>query len=193
MRWSLNGAPQLSTFTTLVAAVCLLPCALSAPGCGMAPSSPTDMSGHAYDLTGACPSHDPAIAFDGEQYYMWATDAGNEAPLLRQWCSPEGRRWSLCGHILPQGLPSWARALAPTATNAWAPDVSYNAKRGLWQAYFAVSEYGKVCEWMGDGRPDFPPFPSPLPAHSTPPPPLACYHTTQHRKSAHLALRRRPH
>jgi hypothetical protein len=61
-------------------------------------TSTTDIAGLPYDLTGDdCPTHDPAIAWDGKQYYLWATDAGNEAPYVRQWCSPDLKAWTVGG------------------------------------------------------------------------------------------------
>lgn len=114
-----------------------------------------DIAGAPYALSGAsCPAHDPAVAsalgVDGvQQLYVWATDAGARAPLLRQWCSADRASFQVCGHILPAGLPSWAAALVPTATNAWAPDVSYFAGTGQWHAYYAVSEFGKRVSCIG--------------------------------------------
>jgi len=119
------------------------------------PRSATDsIAGYPYELTGACPAHDPAIAsapgVDGiQQYYVFATDAGSHAPFLRQWCSADRTNWTVCAHVLPAGLPSWAATLVPTATNVWAPDVSYFDTTGSFHAYYAVSEFGKRVSCIG--------------------------------------------
>lgn len=121
-------------------------------------TAPTDISNHSYTLsTSSCPMHDPAIgavvdpATGATRYFAYATDAGGPQ-MVRQWCSDDAQAWELCGHVLPGGLPAWTKALVPTATGVWAPDVSYFAKAGAFHVYYAVSEFGKRVSCIGLAR-----------------------------------------
>jgi arabinan endo-1,5-alpha-L-arabinosidase len=54
----------------------------------------------------------------------------------------------VCAHVLPDGLPPWARAAVPSAGNVWAPDVSFWG--GLWHCYWAASEFGTLVSVIGE-------------------------------------------
>ena len=69
------------------------------------------------------PVHDPAIAREGNQYFVYGTDQGRVPPFLEFKCSPDLVALKNCGHVF-DAWPAWVRAAIPRATNIWAPDVS---------------------------------------------------------------------
>jgi arabinan endo-1,5-alpha-L-arabinosidase len=81
--------------------------------------------------------------------FVFGTDAGAppSPPLLRLRSSRDGgASWSTGGYIFA-GVPPWALALVPRATNLWAPDASLVA--GRWCVYYAVSSFGSPVSAIG--------------------------------------------
>ena len=88
------------------------------------------------DLEGV---HDPVIMKQGGTWYVFSTN-GSPGALIPIRCSPDLRRWTLCGHVFDQ-LPEWARREIPGARAPWAPDISFF--NGTYHLYYAVSMFGK--------------------------------------------------
>ena len=55
------------------------------------------------------PVHDPAIIRQGGRYHLFATNRFAQR-LLPMFCSPDLRRWTLCGNVFDE-VPAWAREL----------------------------------------------------------------------------------
>jgi arabinan endo-1,5-alpha-L-arabinosidase len=101
-------------------------------------------------------THDPAIAKDGDTYYVFATGvlaagaaAGTDRARLPQLpvrCSKDLRVWRRCGAVFAE-MPAWIRALSPQTKELWAPDVSYFA--GEFHLYYAFSVFGKNTSGIG--------------------------------------------
>lgn len=122
-------------------------------GCVTDRSENQDITGGNYALKGtACAVHDPSIAFDQGRYYIFSTDTGPQGNyngnLLIRCVQPDNVTMEVCGEIFHSlnDIP-WYKQYAPTATNIWAPDVSYF--NGLWHIYYAISEFGKENSVIG--------------------------------------------
>ncbi|MBC7812271.1 MAG: arabinan endo-1,5-alpha-L-arabinosidase, partial [Burkholderiales bacterium] len=85
--------------------------------------------------------HDPAIIREGDIYYLFCTGTGI---TLRT--SPDLIEWTLHGDVFP-GVPEWALADIPAATNIWAPDISYF--NDLYHLYYSVSTFGSNRSRIG--------------------------------------------
>jgi arabinan endo-1,5-alpha-L-arabinosidase len=123
-------------------------------GCRNPRSEANDLAGQPYVLKGdVCAVHDPAIAVEGGRQYIFSTDTGFQGSyrgsLIIRCGDAANVTFTLCGEIFPSGLTAipWTKQYAPTATNVWAPDVSYWG--GLWHVYYAVSEFGKPISVIG--------------------------------------------
>jgi arabinan endo-1,5-alpha-L-arabinosidase len=86
-------------------------------------------------------THDPAIAKDGDTWYLFATGNGparkGEFPVR---CSQDLHHWKLCGSVLDR-IPDWIAKESPSTKELWAPDVSYF--NGEFHLYYAFSVFGK--------------------------------------------------
>lgn len=86
--------------------------------------------------------HDPAMARDGDTYYLFSTGPGitcYSSQNMRDW-RPEGRIF--------KGEPSWARAAAPTFNDhIWAPDIQYHNRK--YYLFYSVSGFGKNTSGIG--------------------------------------------
>ena len=91
------------------------------------------------------PIHDPAIIRQGSTYHLFASNrfAGK---LLPMFCSPDLRRWTLCGNVFDR-VPEWALEEVPGARGIWAPDISH--LRGRYHLYYSVSTFGKNRSVIG--------------------------------------------
>ncbi len=104
-------------------------------------------------------THDPSIAEDHGQYYVFATGALHspqpapetglsasprkataQLPQLPLRCSPDMHVWKACGAVFP-AIPAWIQQMSPKTQELWAPDVSYFD--GLYHLYYAFSIFGK--------------------------------------------------
>ena len=122
-------------------------------GCRSSRSETQDITGGNYALQGtACAIHDPSIAIDQGRYYIFSTDTGPQnnynGNLLIRCVQSDNVTMEVCGEIFHSlnDIP-WYKQYAPTATNIWAPDVSY--WNGLWHIYYAISEFGKENSVIG--------------------------------------------
>ena len=128
-------------------------CTLCDPpsGCSRPRSESHDISGGIYALKGStCSVHDPAIAIEGGLYYVFGTDTTPQGSftgnLLIRCGQSDNATFSVCSQVF-KGLPAWSRPLVPTASNIWAPDISFF--NGVWNLYYAISEFGQPISVIG--------------------------------------------
>jgi arabinan endo-1,5-alpha-L-arabinosidase len=93
-----------------------------------------------FTLTGDYPlTHDPSIARENGNYYVFATGAapgGGQFPIR---CSTNLTDWKYCGHVFDE-IPAWIRQVSPRTRELWAPDISFF--KGKFQLYYAYSAFG---------------------------------------------------
>lgn len=76
---------------------------------------------------------DPTLIRVGEYYYASATS--NEwAPLFPIFKSKDLIRWEVVNYVFPDGAPDWAK------NNFWAPELSYDEKKGKIYAYYTARD-----------------------------------------------------
>lgn len=93
----------------------------------------------ALTLSGDYPfAHDPAIAKQGGNYYVYTTSGPHGGQLTIR-CSPDLHAWKHCGDVFPD-LPAWIRQKSPKTESLWAPDISFFA--GKYHLYYAYSVFG---------------------------------------------------
>jgi arabinan endo-1,5-alpha-L-arabinosidase len=85
--------------------------------------------------------HDPAIAKEGNTYYLFSTRAG-----ISVRCSQDLIRWKLCGDVFAH-LPQWAVQDVQGLRGLWAPDVSYFSN--TYHLYYSVSTFGSNRSSIG--------------------------------------------
>ncbi len=86
--------------------------------------------------------HDPAMAKEGDTYYLYSTGPG-----ITFYSSKDMKRWERRGRIFA-GEPSWARKVAPGFNgHLWAPDIIRH--NGRYLLYYAVSAFGKNTSAIG--------------------------------------------
>jgi len=91
------------------------------------------------------PIHDPAIIREGRTYHLFASNRFADK-LVPMFCSPDRRRWTLCGNVF-DAVPPWAREEVPGARGIWAPDISFFA--GRYHLYYSVSTFGRNRSVIG--------------------------------------------
>jgi arabinan endo-1,5-alpha-L-arabinosidase len=85
--------------------------------------------------------HDPAMIWDGNQYYLFATGGS-----LNIRSSAGLTEWASVGRVLPSA-PAWASAAVPGLGSLWAPDISnFNGKFHL---YYTGSTFGSNTSVIG--------------------------------------------
>ena len=86
--------------------------------------------------------HDPAMAKDGDTYYLFSTGPG-----ITYYSSKDMITWKLEGRIFPTE-PEWARSVAPGFNgHLWAPDIVKHD--GKFYLYYSVSAFGKNTSAIG--------------------------------------------
>ena len=94
----------------------------------------------ALTLSGDYPmTHDPSIAREGGNYYVFATGAapgGGQFPIR---CSTNLTDWKYCGKVFDD-IPEWIRQASPKTRELWAPDISFFS--GKFHLYYAYSAFG---------------------------------------------------
>lgn len=100
-----------------------------------------------YEFTGdTSPVHDPSIIRQGSTYYVFSTDGAVQSGYIPIRCSTDKIAWNACGYVF-SALPSWVASTVPSATNIWAPDISYF--NGTYHLYYAVSTFGSQVSAIG--------------------------------------------
>ncbi|MFZ0747432.1 MAG: arabinan endo-1,5-alpha-L-arabinosidase [Terracidiphilus sp.] len=84
-------------------------------------------------------THDPSIAREGNNYYVFATGRAPGGGQLAIRCSTDLTDWKLCGHVF-DGIPGWIHEASPGTIDLWAPDISYFD--GKYHLYYAYSLFG---------------------------------------------------
>ncbi len=91
--------------------------------------------------------HDPAVARDGDSYYLFSTGGGwGRQGIIPIRTSKDLLRFTLQGSVFDR-LPEWAAAEVPRARGAWAPDIS--RWDGRFRLYYAVSSFGSRDSAIG--------------------------------------------
>src|SRR3569623_268854 len=91
------------------------------------------------------PIHDPTIAREGSNYYVFSTNRYRQKDLP-EFCSSDLREFTFCGSIFDD-VPDWAHKEIPGAKDIWAPDVKY--VDGSYRVYYAVSTFGSNISDIG--------------------------------------------
>jgi arabinan endo-1,5-alpha-L-arabinosidase len=95
----------------------------------------------AYTLSGEYEgTHDPAIAKEGNTYYVFATGKTKMGGQFTIRCSHDLKQWAICGQVFDQ-IPDWIKKESPGTEELWAPDISYY--NGQYRLYYAYSLFGK--------------------------------------------------
>ncbi|MBZ5725309.1 MAG: family 43 glycosylhydrolase [Acidobacteriia bacterium] len=103
----------------------------------MAAATAPELYKLAGDISGV---HDPAIAKEGDTYYIFATRGS-----IRR--STDLHHWTLCGRVFDQ-MPAWTtEEIAGSRGGYWAPDISFY--KGAWRLYYSVSTFGKNDSAIG--------------------------------------------
>lgn len=86
--------------------------------------------------------HDPALAKDGNTYYLYSTGPG-----IPFYSSKDRVHWTAQGRVFATE-PSWAHSVTTRFNgHVWAPDVSYVG--GRYYLYYSVSGFGKNDSAIG--------------------------------------------
>lgn len=89
--------------------------------------------------------HDPAMAQEGEVYYLFSSGPG-----VTFYTSTNMIHWTLGGRVFP-GEPSWARSVNPAFNgHLWAPDILRN--NGRYFLFYSVSAPGSISSAIGVTR-----------------------------------------
>jgi arabinan endo-1,5-alpha-L-arabinosidase len=91
------------------------------------------------ELTGDLAVHDPAMAKEGDTYYLFCTGGFRNRGVVSEFTSTDMQHWVRVGTVFP-ALPEWAAGEVPKARNAWAPDISYFD--GEYHLYYSLSSFG---------------------------------------------------
>lgn len=97
--------------------------------------------GGAWELTGDLATHDPALAKDGDTWFVYSTGNGTVADgNIQVRSSDDGRAWRYEGEVWER-KPDWLREAVPGVTNLWAPELVEHD--GTWYLYYSASTFGK--------------------------------------------------
>lgn len=99
-------------------------------------------------LTGdIAPTHDPAIAREGDTYYIFATGRrGGTGRHIPSATSKDLVNWT-AGPGLFERMPDWTQKAVPGSEGMWAPDISY--VNGRYRLYYSVSTFGSNRSAIG--------------------------------------------
>jgi arabinan endo-1,5-alpha-L-arabinosidase len=103
----------------------------------------------AYRLTGNTSIvRDPSIVRQGVTYYSFSTDTDSPGStgFLPVRCSLDKVAWQACGYVF-SAMPEWVRRYVPSATDLWAPDISYFD--GAYHLYYAASTLNSQVSAIG--------------------------------------------
>ena len=95
----------------------------------------------AWDLSGDLSTHDPALARDGDTWYVYSTGNGTVADgNVQVRSSSDGRSWRYEGEVWDE-KPAWIDDAVPGVDNLWAPELVEHD--GTWYLYYSASRFGK--------------------------------------------------
>ncbi len=95
-----------------------------------------------WELSGNIGAHDPVIAKQGNNWYIFYTGVGL---LMKK--SEDGVTWKDLGPIFYTN-PKWFKEYVPNARGSiWAPDISYY--KSTYYLYYSVSSFGKNTSVIG--------------------------------------------
>ncbi|MET0726009.1 MAG: arabinan endo-1,5-alpha-L-arabinosidase [Leifsonia sp.] len=93
------------------------------------------------DLSGDLATHDPAIARDGDTWFVYST--GNQSVAdgtIQVRTSTDGATWHYAGEVWDE-KPAWLTQAVPGVSNLWAPELIEHD--GTWYLYYSASTFGK--------------------------------------------------
>ena len=86
--------------------------------------------------------HDPAMAKEGDTFYLFSTGPG-----ITFYSSKDMKNWERRGRVFP-GEPAWAKKVAPAFNgHIWAPDIQRH--EGKFYLYYSVSSFSKNTSAIG--------------------------------------------
>ncbi|WP_394550862.1 arabinan endo-1,5-alpha-L-arabinosidase [Agromyces sp. MMS24-JH15] len=95
----------------------------------------------AQELSGDLMTHDPALAKQGDTWYVYSTGNGTVADgNIQVRSSSDGRAWRYEGEVWDR-KPEWLREAVPGVQNLWAPELVEHD--GTWYLYYSASTFGK--------------------------------------------------
>ncbi|MWC00327.1 family 43 glycosylhydrolase [Agromyces sp. MMS17-SY077] len=95
----------------------------------------------ARDLTGDLSVHDPALAQDGDTWFVYSTgSAGVADGNVQIRSSSDGEHWVSRGAVWEE-QPEWLADAVPGVSNLWAPELIEHD--GTWYLYYSASTFGK--------------------------------------------------
>lgn len=93
------------------------------------------------ELTGDLATHDPALAKDGDTWYVYSTGNGTIADgNVQIRSSADGENWLYEGEVWDD-KPDWLGEQVPGVDNLWAPELIEHD--GTWYLYYSASTFGK--------------------------------------------------
>lgn len=101
----------------------------------------------ALELSGDYPmTHDPSIARERDNYYVFATGFAPGGGQFAIRCSHDLHAWKLCGQVFDR-IPGWIQKASPKTRELWAPDISFFS--GSYHLYYAYSTFGSNTSGIG--------------------------------------------
>ena len=98
-------------------------------------------SGGAVELKGNLDVHDPALAKDGDTWFVYSTGHGTlKDGNIQVRSSTDGTTWRQAGFVW-EVEPQWLREAVPGVDNLWAPELYEYG--GIWYLYYSASTFGK--------------------------------------------------
>jgi arabinan endo-1,5-alpha-L-arabinosidase len=99
------------------------------------------------ELTGDLATHDPALAKDGDTWFVYSTGNGtiaNGNVQIRS--STDGKNWRYAGEVWDT-KPEWLAETVPGVDNIWAPELYEHD--GVWYLYYSASTFGSNRSAIG--------------------------------------------
>ncbi|MRG61159.1 family 43 glycosylhydrolase [Agromyces sp. CFH 90414] len=95
----------------------------------------------ARELTGDLSTHDPALAREGDTWYVYSTGSEtSDHGTIQIRSSEDGTHWVSRGTVWDE-QPEWIETAIPGVKNLWAPELVEHD--GTWYLYYSASTFGK--------------------------------------------------
>ncbi|MCW4385212.1 arabinan endo-1,5-alpha-L-arabinosidase [Salinibacterium sp. SYSU T00001] len=92
------------------------------------------------ELSGDLTTHDPALAIEGDDWYVYSTGNGAVADgNIQVRHSDDGEQWEYVGEVW-QEKPAWVVEAVDGVDNLWAPELVRHD--GTWHLYYSASTFG---------------------------------------------------